>query len=193
MYNYLYGRVVDKGIDYIILECGGIGYQIYVSRSDDYQREEFTKVYTHLELRMDVRDCAVSLYGFKDKEEKNLFLKIINVSGIGTKTAINMLSMTTPQSFIQAIELGNTGYLKKLPGIGAKTASQIILDLKGKLVVENNNPQNIVINKDLEDTKEALKGLGFKMSDIDSVLKLVGNEKLTSQEYLKKALQLLRK
>ena len=119
---------------------------------------------------------------------------LIGVSGIGPKTAITMLSVTTPQSFIQAIELGNTGYLKKLPGIGSKSASQIILDLKGKLVVDVNDTLEVKqVNKDLEDTREALKGLGFKASDIDSVLKVVGQEKLTSQQYLKKALQLLRK
>ena len=189
MYNYLYGRITEKGIDYIVVECGGVGYHVYVSRADDFNREEFTKVYTHLAVRED----DMSLYGFKTKDEKNLFLKIINVSGIGPKTAITMLSVTTPQSFIQAIELGNTGYLKKLPGVGAKSASQIILDLKGKLVVDTVEAVKVEVNKDLDDTREALKGLGFKASDIDSVLKVVGQEKMTSQQYLKKALQLLRK
>lgn len=189
MYNYLYGKITDKGIDFIVVECGGVGYHVLVSRTDDFQRDEMVKVYTYLAVRED----DMTLYGFKTKDEKNLFLKIIGVSGIGPKTAITILSVTTPQSFIQAIELGNTGYLKKLPGIGAKSASQIILDLKGKLVVETSEVQNIVTNKDLDDTREALKGLGFKTSDIDSVLKVVGQEKLTSQQYLKKALQLLRK
>jgi Holliday junction DNA helicase RuvA len=189
MYNYLYGRITEKGIDYIVVECGGVGYHVYVSRADDFNREEFTKVYTYLAVRED----DMSLYGFKTKDEKNLFLKIINVSGIGPKTAITMLSVTTPQSFIQAIELGNTGYLKKLPGVGAKSASQIILDLKGKLVVDTVETVKVEVNKDLDDTREALKGLGFKASDIDSVLKVVGQEKMTSQQYLKKALQLLRK
>ena len=189
MYNYLNGKITEKGIDYIVVECYGIGYHVFVSRSDDFLLDEYAKVYTYLAVRED----DMTLYGFKTKEEKNLFLKIISVSGIGPKTAISILSVTTPQSFIQAIELGNTGYLKKLPGIGSKSASQIILDLKGKLVVEVNEKTAVVVNKDLEDTKEALKGLGFKVSDIDSVLKVVGEEKLTSQQYLKKALQLLRK
>ena len=189
MYNYLNGKITEKGIDYIVVECNGIGFHVFVSRSDDFQRDEYTKVYTHLAVRED----DMTLYGFKTKEEKNLFMKIISVSGIGPKTAITMLSVTTPQSFIQAIELGNTGYLKKLPGIGAKSASQIILDLKGKLVVELNEKQVVELNKDLEDTKDALRSLGFKVADIDSVLKVVGQEKLTSQQYLKKALQLLRK
>lgn len=189
MYNYLNGRVTEKGTDYIVVECGGVGYHVFVSRSDDFLRDEYAKVYTYLSVRED----DMTLYGFKTKEEKNLFLKIISVSGIGPKTAITMLSVTTPQSFIQAIELGNTGYLKKLPGIGAKSASQIILDLKGKLVVDNNESVKVELNKDLEDTKDALKGLGFKVADIDSVLKIVGQEKLTSQQYLRKALQLLRK
>ena len=189
MYNYLYGRITEKGIDYIVVECGGVGYHVYVSRADDFNREEFTKVYTYLAVRED----DMTLYGFKTKDEKNIFMKIISVSGIGPKTAITMLSVTTPQSFIQAIELGNTGYLKKLPGIGAKSASQIILDLKGKLVVDKVEVQELVTNKDLEDTRDALRSLGFKLSDIDAVLKVIGQEKLTSQQYLKKALQLLRK
>lgn len=190
MYNYLNGRITEKGLDYIVVDCGGVGYHVYVSRADDFKKDDYEKVYTYLSVRED----DMTLYGFKTKEEKNLFLKIIGVSGIGPKTAIAMLSVTTPQSFIQAIELGNTGYLKKLPGIGSKSASQIILDLKGKLVVDVNDTLEVKqVNKDLEDTREALKGLGFKASDIDSVLKVVGQEKLTSQQYLKKALQLLRK
>lgn len=189
MYNYLNGRITEKGIDYIVVECNGVGYHVFVSRPDDFNKDEYTKVYTYLAVRED----DMSLYGFKTKDEKNIFTKIIGVSGIGPKTAITMLGVTTPQSFIQAIELGNTGYLKKLPGIGAKSASQIILDLKGKLVVESNESQKILINKDLEDTREALRGLGFKLADIDSVLKVIGQEQLTSQQYLKKALQLLRK
>ena len=189
MYNYLNGKIAEKGVDYIVVECFGIGYHVYVSRPDDFLKDENTKVYTYLAVRED----DMTLYGFKTKEEKNIFLKIISVSGIGPKTAITMLSVTTPQSFIQAIELGNTGYLKKLPGIGAKSASQIILDLKGKLVVEVDEVQKTSVNKDLEDTRLALKGLGFKSTDIDNVLKVIGQEKLTSQQYLKKALQLLRK
>lgn len=189
MYNYLNGRITEKGIDYIVVECGGVGYHVFVSRPDDFQKDDYTKVFTYLAVRED----DMTLYGFKTKEEKNIFIKIISVSGIGPKTAISILSVTTPQSFVQAIELGNTGYLKKLPGIGAKSASQIILDLKGKLVVETVETKSTVVNKDLEDTKEALKGLGFKVSDINAVLKVVGQEKLTSQQYLKKALQLLRK
>ena len=190
MYNYLNGRITEKGIDYIVVDCGGVGYHVYVSRSDDFKKDDYEKVYTYLSVRED----DMTLYGFKTKEEKNLFLKIIGVSGIGPKTAIAMLSVTTPQSFIQAIELGNTGYLKKLPGIGAKSASQIILDLKGKLVVDVNDALEVKqVNKELEDTREALKGLGFKVSEIDAVLKTIGQENLTSQQYLKKALQLLRK
>ena len=171
MYNYLNGRISEKGIDYIVVDCGGVGYHVFVSRSDDFKKDDYEKVYTYLSVRED----DMTLYGFKTKEEKNLFLKIISVSGIGPKTAITMLSVTTPQSFIQAIELGNTGYLKKLPGIGAKSASQIILDLKGKLVVDVNDALEVKqVNKELEDTREALKGLGFKVSEIDAVLKTIG-------------------
>ena len=132
MYSYLNGKITEKGIDYIVVECSGIGYHVFVSRPDDFFKDDFTKVYTYLAVRED----DMTLYGFKTKDEKNIFLKIISVSGIGPKTAITMLSVTTPQSFIQAIELGNTGYLKKLPGIGSKSASQIILDLKGKLHIQ---------------------------------------------------------
>ena len=79
MYNYLNGRITEKGIDYIVVECGGVGYHVFVSRPDDFQKDDYTKVFTYLAVRED----DMTLYGFKTKEEKNLFLKIIGVSGIG--------------------------------------------------------------------------------------------------------------
>ena len=103
-----------------------------------------------------------------------------------------MLSATTYSALVQAIETGNTSYLKKLPGIGPKASQQIILDLKGKLVtIEKDSKQGV--NQALEDAKDALKKLGFRNTDIDRVVAKIGHEMRTSEEYLRIALTLIKK
>jgi Holliday junction DNA helicase RuvA len=186
MYSYLIGEITEIGIDYVVCEVNGIGYFLYISHPNDYRRNETTQVFTYYHVKED----GVSLFGFKTREEKELFIKLIDVKGIGPKTAINILSATTPTNLIQAIETSNTGYLKKLPGIGPKAAQQIILDLKGKLVVEA-TVKDISQNQDLLDAREGLKLFGFKVSEIDSALAKLNDQKLTVEEYIKQALKLL--
>lgn len=190
MFDYIKGKVVEVGIDHIVVENQNIGYILNVGNPSDFTYGNDEKIYTYFYVRED----AISLFGFKKKEEKDLFLKLIEVSGIGPKTASNILGATTYSALIQAIETSNTAFLKKLPGIGAKAASQIVLDLKGKLVLhEKDQKVNQKLTQALQDTRDALKGLGFKVNDIDSVLAKIGTEEKTSSEYLKEALKLLRK
>lgn len=192
MFNYLIGYPREINVDSIVLDVNGIGYDVLIARPNEFERDEMTKVYTY----MQVRDDGISLYGFKTKEEKALFLRLISVSGIGPKTAIGMFYNSSAQSIVQAVETSNTSYLKKLPGIGPKAAQQIILDLKGKLVFDNlqglNGAQGKT-NLNLEDAREGLKSLGFKNAEIDRVFSQISKEPHTSEEYLKLALQLLRK
>lgn len=188
MYSYIKGEVVAIFKDHIVVENQDIGYLIYVAHPEDYAHQQSIQVhlYTH------VKEDGIFLFGFSHREEKDLFLRLIEVTGIGPKTAINMLSATTYSKLVQAIETGNTSYLKKLPGIGPKASQQIILDLKGKLVMfdtEELNPGN----QALLDAKEALRQFGFKTSEIDRVLAKIGHEAHTSEEYLRIALTLIKK
>ncbi len=188
MYRYMIGYVREIATDSIVLENGNIGYHLFVAHPEQFRRDEIIKVFLHLAVRED----QWLLYGFLVKEERDLFLRLIDVSGIGPRTAINVLSHTSPGPMIQAIETGNTAFLKKLPGIGPKAAQQIILDLKGKLVFDEYNKDES-INRALDDTKLALKSLGFKANEIDRVCASLGKETLSAEEYLRKALQQLKR
>lgn len=191
MYSYMCGTIKEIGLDTIVLEVNQIGYQLFISHQTSYKLDEFRKIHVYLAVKED----GMTLYGFSSKEEKELFLRLINVSGIGPKTAIHILGATSVEGMIQAIETSNTGYLKKLPGIGPKSAQQIILDLKGKLTFDayDTNKNLKQTNQNMLDAKEALKSFGFKNNEIDSALAKLNGEVLSSEEYLKRCLQMLRK
>ena len=127
------------------------------------------------------------LFGFKTPEEKDLFLKLISVKGMGPKMALPMLATGSVSGIIDAIERENILYLKKFPKIGDKVARQIILDLKGKLVTTNEINQTV--NDELVD---ALSSLGYKSADIKKVINKVDNS-LSIENQIKEALKLLLK
>lgn len=187
MIGFLRGRVDEINVDSIVLDVNGVGYEIVISDPSKFSLYQETIVYTYLKLS----ENDVCLYGFILKEEKELFLKLISVKGIGPKSAISMLSKSSYSSIIEAIEVSNINYLKKLPGIGPKAAQQIILDLKGHLRV--NESESIKDDPILKEVKAALKGFGFKVSEIDGVLKNIDYKELKLDEIIIKALQLLNK
>lgn len=187
MYSYLKGEVMEVAIDSVILEVNGVGYHLFISHPQDYRRGEFVQIFCYYQ----VKDDGVALFGFKSKEEKELFLRLIDVKGIGPKTAINVLGATNVTNMIQAIETSNTGYLRKLPGIGPKAAQQIILDLKGKLVFEQKLKIDETLDQELLDAKDALRSLGFKVNDIDNALAKLNGQQLKAEEYIRKALKML--
>ena len=180
MYAYLNGIIKDIESNYIVLDINGIGYLIYVANPYYYQIENSYKVYTYTHIRED----EFSLYGFKSKEELDLFLKLISVKGLGPKMALPILATGSIEGIMDAIDRENILYLKKFPKIGDKVARQIILDLKGKLAktVTNNN-----INEELT---EALLALGYKNNDIKKVVASIDSN-LTIENQIKEALKLL--
>lgn len=179
MYAYLKGFVKEILPNSIVLEVNDIGYQVFVPNSYDYKLEEFTTVYIHQAIKED----SNFLYGFRQKDEKEMFLKLISVSGIGPKSALSIMASGTVNEIASAIEAGDSKKLTKFPGIGPKAASQIILDLKGKLIVDTP-----LINTDYDDVRDALIALGYKQKDVEKVLpKLSG----TTSEMIKQALQMM--
>ena len=182
MYAYLNGIIKDIESNYIVLDINGIGYLIYVTNPYYYQIENSYKVYTYTHIRED----EFSLYGFKSKEELDLFLKLISVKGLGPKMALPILATGSIEGIMDAIDRENILYLKKFPKIGDKVARQIILDLKGKLAktVTNNN-----VNEELT---EALLALGYKNNDIKKVVASIDSN-LTIENQIKEALKLLLK
>jgi len=164
MYGYINGRITKVTPKYIIIENNGIGYLLIVPNPYNFKLGDEYKIYTHQYVREDTLD----LYGFAKEDEKELFLKLISVSGIGPKSALSILATGTVKEIVHAIENRNDSYLKKFPGIGAKASQQIILDLNGKLAIA----EEVVVrgNSKLEDVEEALIALGYGKKEISKVL-----------------------
>ena len=183
MYAYIKGTITYIESNYIVVDNNKIGYQIYTASPYSFNLNEEYTIY----LYQYVREDEISLYGFKSKEEKDLFLKLIGVKGLGCKMALPMLATGSIDGIIDAIERENILYLKKFPKIGDKVARQIILDLKGKLVAKNEAQTN-----NYDELTEALKGLGYKNSDINKIVKQINpNDEIETQ--IKEALKLLLK
>ena len=183
MFEFMNGIVDSIESGYIVILVNNIGYKIYVSDPYSYRINEEYRVYLYEHIRED----EDSLFGFKTKEERDFFLKLINVKGLGPKMALPMLAASSLDGIIDAIERENILYLKKFPKIGDKVARQIILDLKGKLVSKENSAQ-----ESSDELVEALKALGYKSQDINKVIKSVPSN-LSIEEKIKEALKLLLK
>ena len=184
MIYFLKGRVALKDKDTVVIDVNNVGYQVLVSHIDDYEIGEEVLVYTYNVVREDEQ----YLVGFSSLDEKSVFLSLIKVKGLGPRTAIGALSSTTPSEVVNAIASNNVAYLKKLPGIGAKAAAQIILDLKGELTGGSKGDPRVY-----EDVYDALKGLGFKGAAIDRVLATINEPGASSEDILRIALSKLRK
>lgn len=169
MIAYLSGTVLTKRKDCIVLLVGQVGYDVYVNRPSKYQRNEQVELFTYHQFKED----GQYLYGFETEEEYELFTSLIQVKGLGCKSVLNMLGAMDCQTIITAIEKEDTGTLKKLPGIGAKTAGQMILDLKGKIMIETTLPnQSKGKTVDLpvwDEVSEALLTLGYKQAEINTI------------------------
>ncbi len=185
MIAFIKGKVHSIALDHIIMDCNNVGYHIYFASAEKIRINEELTIYTYQHVRED----EISLFGFLANEEKAFFMKLISVKGVGPKTAMNILGFSNYQNIITAIEENNLAFIKSLPGIGTKSASQIILDLKGKLVTADNNQ---VASKDYLDALEGLKSLGYKAAELTFLNKMFKeNPKSSTDEYLKYGLKLL--
>ncbi len=182
MFEYIIGKITYINPGYIALENNNIGYKIYVSNPYSYKENEEIKVFLYEHIKED----EDTLYGFKTIDERDFFLKLINVKGLGPKMALVLLSSSL-DDIINAIETENILYLKKFPKIGDKVARQIILDLKGKLI---SKPNEVIVKDD--ELKEALLALGYKNVDINKVISKVDST-LPIEKKIKEALKLLLK
>ena len=198
MYEYLTGLVTVVAPQYIVVDVNGVGYKLLVANPYRYQEDRTKKVQVY--VYQAVREDNISLFGFTDQNEKNLFMQLINVSGIGPKSALAILANPDHQGLVDAITNNNVSYLTKFPGIGKKTASQIVLDLRDKLTNESSNSLfattqltvDATVNRELKDASEALAALGYKERDIKKVQKtLMKEEQMATDEYLRQALRLL--
>ncbi|HAA3337989.1 TPA_asm: Holliday junction branch migration protein RuvA [Listeria monocytogenes] len=201
MYDYIKGTVTTITPEYIVVEAGQIGYQIITGNPFSFQRLEGTEAQVF--LYQHVREDNISLFGFQTTEERYLFKKLLSVSGIGPKSALAIIASGDVVPLISAIESEDDVYLTKFPSVGKKTARQIILDLKGKLAdvvaseivyVAPENDMVAGLSSQLEEAVLALEALGYSTRELKKVIpKLSKEEDLTSDAYIKLALQLMTK
>lgn len=196
MYAYIKGSLEIKKAEYIVVETSGIGYKIFMSETAIDKLGEIgsiVKIYTYLKVRED----DMSLYGFNTNEELRMFELLLSVSGVGAKSAIVILSNITPSSFALAVITDDVSKLKKLPGIGPKTAQRIILELKDKLNAINDTSKDELeemLSKKEEDGEKvaeamsALQVLGYSRKEIEVAFEGFDKSDLGVEDIIKKGL-----
>lgn len=190
MIAFIRGKVESYTGDSIVIDHEGMGWQIAYAHTDKIHLGEDIKVYTYLHIT----ENDMSLFGFESLQEKDLFLRLISVKGLGPKTAMALFTKASYEELISAIESGNVTFLKSMPGIGAKSASQIILDLKGKLVETETKTSKIKYPKEIEEAMDAMKNLGFKPNEIASAAKVMNEQPgLSTQDYIRIGLKFVNK
>lgn len=196
MYAYIKGSLGIKTAEYVVVEISGIGYKIFMSETAIDKLGEIgsiVKIYTYLKVRED----DMSLYGFNTNEELRMFELLLSVSGVGAKSAIVILSNITPSSFALAVITDDVSKLKKLPGIGPKTAQRIILELKDKLNAINDTSKDELeemLSKKEEDGEKvaeamsALQVLGYSRKEIEVAFEGFDKSDLSVEDIIKKGL-----
>ena len=172
MFYYIKGRLVKLATDFAAVDCGGVGYKLWVSGSTyndlapNFDKEVL--LYTYLNVREDLME----LYGFSTEEEPGLFKLLIGVSGVGPKAAGAILTGLTVQSLTAAINAGDAKAISRAQGVGLKTAQKIILELSGKLAVIESNEGGAPITGNVDsDALDALTVLGFRRDEATAALK----------------------
>ena len=195
MYEYFKGILSKITAKYIVVEVGQIGYILHVANPYAYsgQVNQEIQVFVHQVVRED----AQLLYGFRTEDEKQLFLNLISVSGIGPVSALAIIAADDNAGLVQAIEQKNITYLTKFPKIGKKTAQQMVLDLEGKVVVAGDDlPAKVAVqasaeNQELEEAMEAMLALGYKAAELKKIKKFFEGTNDTAENYIKSALKML--
>ena len=197
MISYIKGTLERRAESFIIIETGGIGYQIFVSPATLAKlppRGEEVKVFTYFSVKED----GVSLYGFARVEEQEMFHKLLTVSGVGPKGALGFLSQLTPQEIILAIISEDVKTLSKAPGVGRKTAQRVILELKDKCRTEEalsmdeevQSPMETALGGDAKfEAIDAMTALGYSRSEAARAVNAVAAEGMSTEDILKAALK----
>lgn len=195
MYEYIKGILTKITAKYIVVETAGIGYLLHVANPYAYSGKMNQEVQVY--LHQVVREDAHLLYGFETEEEKQLFLNLISVSGIGPVSALAIIAADDNAGLVQAIESKNITYLTKFPKIGKKTAQQMVLDLEGKINLDledapaQSKAKATEENQALEEAMEAMLALGYKATELKKIKKFFEGTTDTAENYIKSALKML--
>ncbi len=164
----LKGLLIDIHTDHVVIDINGVGYEVYASSNMVADLSEFMHKVVSVHIHTHVREDVIQLFGFLEKEEKEFFLALLKVNGIGPKSALSVLSGARLNQIIEMIEGEDVKALSKLPKVGKKTAEQMILTLKGKLVISVKEMKSVVspLSVQQKQISSALVNLGFKIQDV---------------------------
>jgi len=191
MIGHLNGRLIEKNPTELIVECGGVGYEVKISLNtfSALGADESVKIFTKLVVRED----AHILYGFASKEEREMFNHLVSVSGIGPNTAMIMLSSMVPDEIAHAIQSEDVRTIQGIKGIGTKTAQRVIIDLKDKMLKMVFSSENIFNqnNTNRFDALTALVSLGFDKKSAEKAIDKIATGDETVEKLIKEALKIL--
>lgn len=190
MIHYLTGKIISRGENFVILENGGIGFKVFLTGeavSGLPVTASSIKIFCHLYIR---EETVLELYGFLKEEELNFFGLLISISGVGPKTALNILSVDRLENLMAAIIENRPDLLTRASGIGQKTAERVILELKNKIKLKTAKDLTQKLDLDTE-VEEILVGLGYSRRQVREILSKIPSEMAKIEERLKEALRLL--
>lgn len=191
MITHIQGKLVEKSLTDVVIDCGGVGYHINISLHTHslLPNTDFIKLYTHLQIKED----AHTLFGFVEKSEREIFRMLLSVSGIGASIARTMLSSLEPKQVINAIASGDVATIQKVKGIGGKTAQRVIIDLKEKVlkIYDLDEISMSYSNTNKEEALSALEVLGFVRKTSEKVIEKIIKEdpEASVETIIKKALK----
>ena len=194
MIEFISGDIIEKTPSFVLIDTGGLGYKVNITLNT-YNKLPKLNSEVKLLTYFNVTEKSQDLYGFNEKIEKELFVMLISVSGIGPKIAINLLSFVQPDDFKQRLISGEVELLTSLPGIGPKTAKRIIIELKDKFIKSDKNDLPIENNIDENyDAYHALINLGYKSNEVKNILNQISNQtdNISTEDKIKQALKALR-
>jgi len=197
MIGWLSGQVVDKhNPGKLVVDVNGVGYDVETSLPTFFQVES-KEGSIGLHIHTIVREDALLLYGFLDKDERALFRALIKVNGVGPKMAIAILSSISPDDFIRCIQQKDTALLTKLPGIGKKTAERLVVEMKDSLLLipkmSNNQDIKVSFIREQDEAIKALESLGYKSQEAIRAINKIDDGNKTCEQLIRQALQILAK
>ena len=194
MIGWLKGEVIDKQQPgKLVLNVAGVGYDVETSLSSFFEVEQMTGE-INLHIHTLVREDALILYGFVNREERSLFRALIRVNGVGAKLAISILSSIRPDEFVRCIRQENASILTKLPGIGKKTAERLVVEMKDRLDSLDYFPHDPEAHSSLghrDEAIRALQSLGYKPQEANQAVKALDDGKKTCEQLIREGLQSL--
>ncbi len=198
MLSFIKGEAVEFGENTVVIDNGGIGYELTVSNVTEEKIKNGSR-FVCLQCYMAVREDGISLYGFLTKEEKNMFLKLITISGVGPKAAIGILSGMEVYDLMRVIMASDIKTLSKIKGVGKKTAERIVLELRGEIDAESREimesakavGEEETLDADSADAISALRSLGFTQTEAAEAVKKAKPFAKTAEELVAKALRSL--